>query len=74
MIFCIQSRSFPTSISFSPDYTMFVVFSFKDRHVRVFNFATGKLFKKYDETLENATEKQGMSLFSLLCPDWLLKL
>jgi peptidylprolyl isomerase domain and WD repeat-containing protein 1 len=59
-IFRIQSRSSPTSLSFSPDYSKFVVFSFKDRHVRVFTFATGKLLKKYDESLESATEKQGI--------------
>lgn len=53
-----KSKSTPTSIVFSQDYSKFVAMSALDRQVRVFQFASGKLLKKYDESLKAATDLQ----------------
>lgn len=53
-----QNKSTPTSLSFSPDNTHFVTTSIADRQVRVFDFASGKLRRKYDESLSAIQEMQ----------------
>ncbi|KAI8893836.1 hypothetical protein BC833DRAFT_607054 [Globomyces pollinis-pini] len=53
-----KNRVHPTSLVFSPDYTKFVTFEFKDRQLRIFQFNTGKMLRKYDESLEIVTENQ----------------
>ncbi|KZF26828.1 peptidyl-prolyl cis-trans isomerase-like protein [Xylona heveae TC161] len=53
-----KSKSVPTSITISPDGSRFATFSFPDRKVRVFDFATGKLYRTYDESLMTLTEMQ----------------
>ncbi|UZJ56738.1 hypothetical protein CBS101457_006058 [Exobasidium rhododendri] len=53
-----KSKSTPTSLVFSQDYTKFVAISALDRQVRVFDFASGKLLGKYDESLKAAQEMQ----------------
>ncbi|RDB17983.1 Peptidyl-prolyl cis-trans isomerase cyp15 [Hypsizygus marmoreus] len=53
-----KSKSTPTCITLSPDSSSFVTFSLPDRQVRVFNFLTGKMTRKYDESLEAIQEMQ----------------
>ncbi|KAJ9654949.1 Peptidyl-prolyl cis-trans isomerase cyp15 [Coniosporium apollinis] len=42
----------------SPTGSQFAIFSFPDRQVRVFDFASGKLHRTYDEFLATVTEMQ----------------
>ena len=53
-----KARSLPSSITISPAGTQFATFSFPDRKVRVFDFATGKLYRTYDESILTLTEMQ----------------
>lgn len=53
-----KTKSVPTTLTFSPDYTQFVTTSMSDRQVRVFHFAKGKLLRKYDESLTAVLEMQ----------------
>ncbi|PPQ65382.1 hypothetical protein CVT26_000007 [Gymnopilus dilepis] len=53
-----KSRSTPTCITLSPDSSNFVTFSLPDRQIRVFNFLSGKMTRKYDESLEAIQEMQ----------------
>ncbi|TFK40808.1 hypothetical protein BDQ12DRAFT_734001 [Crucibulum laeve] len=53
-----KSKSTPTCITISPDSSSFVTFSFPDRQIRVFSFLSGKLTRKYDESLEAIQEMQ----------------
>ncbi|KAI8053441.1 hypothetical protein BDF22DRAFT_725943 [Syncephalis plumigaleata] len=53
-----KCKSYPTSINFSPDYQQFVTMGLSDRQVRVFKMSTGKMTRKYDETLETISEMQ----------------
>jgi peptidylprolyl isomerase domain and WD repeat-containing protein 1 len=47
----------PVSLSFSSDGTQFVTMS-KDRQVRLFKFLTGKIYRKYDESLAQLNKLQ----------------
>ena len=53
-----KAKSLPTSVTVSPSGTQFATFSFPDRKVRVFDFATGKLYRTYDESLSTITDMQ----------------
>lgn len=53
-----QSKSTPTCITLSPDSSSFLTFSFPDRQLRVFSFLSGKLTRKYDESLNAIQEMQ----------------
>ncbi|KAH9480399.1 Peptidyl-prolyl cis-trans isomerase cyp15 [Psilocybe cubensis] len=53
-----KSRSTPTCITLSPDSSSFVTFSLPDRQIRVFNFFSGRMSRKYDESLEAIQEMQ----------------
>jgi peptidylprolyl isomerase domain and WD repeat-containing protein 1 len=53
-----KAKSAPVSINVSPTGSHFATFSFPDRKVRVFEFATGKLYRTYDESLSTLTEMQ----------------
>ncbi|KAI7855787.1 peptidyl-prolyl cis-trans isomerase cyp15 [Circinella umbellata] len=53
-----KSKSTPTSLTFSNDGMKFVTMSFPDRQVRVFKFLTGKMIRKYDESLHVISEMQ----------------
>ncbi|KAL9935267.1 hypothetical protein V8E36_005615 [Tilletia maclaganii] len=53
-----KSKSWPSSLTFSPDYKQFVTLSTQDRQVRLFHFATGKLKRKYDESTRAIEEMQ----------------
>ncbi|TIB12854.1 hypothetical protein E3P93_02169 [Wallemia ichthyophaga] len=62
-----KAKAPPTSIALSPDSSHFVAFSIKDRKIRLFNFLSGKLTRKYDESLEAASEMQqaGTAIYKL---------
>lgn len=53
-----KAKSVPVSISISSAGTQFATFSFPDRKVRVFDFASGKLYRTYDESINTLTEMQ----------------
>ncbi|TFL06846.1 hypothetical protein BDV98DRAFT_556785 [Pterulicium gracile] len=53
-----KSKSTPTCITLSPNSHAFVTFSLPDRQVRIFSFLSGKLTKKYDESLSAIQEMQ----------------
>ncbi|KAI9488051.1 peptidyl-prolyl cis-trans isomerase cyp15 [Zychaea mexicana] len=53
-----KSKSTPTSLTFSNDGLQFVTMSFPDRQVRVFKFLTGKMYRKYDESIQVISEMQ----------------
>lgn len=53
-----KAKSVPSSITISPTGKQFATFSFPDRKVRVFDFASGKLYRTYDESLTTITEMQ----------------
>lgn len=53
-----KSKSCPTSITISPSGQRFAAWSFPDRQVRIFEFATGKLYRSYDESIATLTEMQ----------------
>ncbi|KAL8695257.1 MAG: hypothetical protein Q9224_003429, partial [Gallowayella concinna] len=62
-----KAKSTPTSVVVSPDGASFATFSFPDRQVRVFDFASGKLLRSYDESIATITDMQqaGTSLQKL---------
>lgn len=53
-----KAKSVPSSITISPTGSQFATFSFPDRKVRVFDFASGKLYRTYDESIATVTEMQ----------------
>ena len=53
-----KARSVPSSISISPSGQQFATWSFPDRRVRIFDFATAKLYRSYDESLSTITDMQ----------------
>ena len=63
----VQTKSVPTCITISPDSSSFVTISLPDRQIRVFNFLTGKIARKYDESLTTVQEMQqaGTSIYKV---------
>ncbi|PCH40031.1 peptidyl-prolyl cis-trans isomerase [Wolfiporia cocos MD-104 SS10] len=53
-----KSKSTPTCITLSPDSSSFVTFSLPDRQIRTFSFLSGKLTRKYDESLAAIQDMQ----------------
>ncbi|OBZ71584.1 Peptidyl-prolyl cis-trans isomerase cyp15 [Grifola frondosa] len=53
-----KSKSTPTCITLSPDSSSFVTFSLPDRQIRIFSFLTGKMTRRYDESLTAIQEMQ----------------
>ncbi|KAF3930847.1 hypothetical protein ABW19_dt0202799 [Dactylella cylindrospora] len=53
-----KAKSAPTSLTISPTGTQFATFSLPDRQVRVFDFASGKLLRSYDESIDTLTTMQ----------------
>ena len=51
-------KSVPTSITISPSGHQFATISFPDRKIRIFEFASGKLYRSYDESVETITAMQ----------------
>lgn len=62
-----KAKSRPASLTVSPDGQRFASFSFPDRQVRVFDFASGRLYRSYDESLATLSEmhQAGTALFKL---------
>jgi peptidylprolyl isomerase domain and WD repeat-containing protein 1 len=53
-----KCKTVPTSLNLSADGSKFVTFGFEDRQIRVFDFKSGKLIRKYDESLGVVSEMQ----------------
>lgn len=53
-----QNKCVPSCLVFAPTYHQFATFGFDDRQIRIFNFKTGKLVRKYDESLTVISEMQ----------------
>ncbi|KAK5652597.1 hypothetical protein OQA88_10358 [Cercophora sp. LCS_1] len=53
-----KAKSVPTSITLSPDGSRFATISFPDRKIRLFDFASGKLQRTYDESIRVIEEMQ----------------
>ena len=53
-----KAKSTPCSITISPSGRQFTTFSFPDRKIRIFDFATGKLYRTYDESIQTITDMQ----------------
>ncbi|CEH19448.1 peptidyl-prolyl cis-trans isomerase [Ceraceosorus bombacis] len=53
-----KSKSVPATLTFSLDFSRFITLSPADRQVRLFDFASGKLLQKYDESLAAQQERQ----------------
>ncbi|KAL2868777.1 WD40 repeat domain-containing peptidylprolyl isomerase [Aspergillus lucknowensis] len=62
-----KSKSTPASLTISPSGKQFATVSFPDRQIRVFDFASGKLYRKYDESLSTITDMQqaGTAIYTL---------
>jgi peptidylprolyl isomerase domain and WD repeat-containing protein 1 len=55
----LKCKTKPTSMELSPDGQMFSIYA-RDRFVRIFNFATGKMMKKIDDTFELYEKQQAV--------------
>ncbi|KAJ5731902.1 Peptidyl-prolyl cis-trans isomerase cyp15 [Penicillium malachiteum] len=53
-----KAKSTATAITISPSGEHFATVSFPDRQIRVFEFATGKLYRTYDESIATLMEMQ----------------
>ncbi|KAI3331911.1 hypothetical protein HD806DRAFT_173718 [Xylariaceae sp. AK1471] len=53
-----KAKSVPVSLTISPTGHQFVSFSLPDRKIRIFEFATAKLYRTYDESLQAIEEMQ----------------
>ncbi|KAL9711194.1 Peptidyl-prolyl cis-trans isomerase cyp15 [Leucoagaricus gongylophorus] len=53
-----KSKSTPTCLTLSPNESSFATFSLPDRQICVFSLLSGKLTRKYDESLEAIQEMQ----------------
>ncbi|KAI0695992.1 hypothetical protein BC835DRAFT_1272557 [Cytidiella melzeri] len=53
-----KTKATPTCITLSPDSSSFVTFSLPDRQIRIFSFLTGKMTRRYDESLAAIQEMQ----------------
>lgn len=63
-----KCKSTATSLTFSHDFEKFVTMSAKDRQVRVWKTRTGKMIRKYDESLDVVNEMQQVTrAHSLVC-------
>ncbi|KUI67878.1 Peptidyl-prolyl cis-trans isomerase cyp15 [Cytospora mali] len=62
-----KAKSVPTSLAMSPSGHQFVTLSMPDRKIRVFEFATAKLHRTYDESMQVIEDMQqaGTSLQKL---------
>ncbi|ODA79614.1 hypothetical protein RJ55_05208 [Drechmeria coniospora] len=53
-----KAKSVPSCLAMSPDGSRLATFSFPDRKIRLFDFATAKLHRTYDESLQAVEELQ----------------
>ncbi|EMR11486.1 hypothetical protein PNEG_00500 [Pneumocystis murina B123] len=60
-------KSMPTSITISPDGQKFSTISFPDQQIIIFNFKTGKIIRKYDESLDmfNKLQQSDKNIYKL---------
>lgn len=56
----VKNKTYPTDLAFSCKGDQFAILA-ADRKVRLFRFLTGKLFKVYDESLQQLSELQQVS-------------
>ncbi len=47
-----KTKTVPTTLTFSKDGEKFAIFSIVDRQIRVFDFRSAKITRRYDESLE----------------------
>ncbi|KAI3545065.1 cyclophilin type peptidyl-prolyl cis-trans isomerase/CLD, partial [Colletotrichum filicis] len=57
-----KAKAVPTSITISPTGKQFAAFSQPDRKIRIFDFASGKLYRTYDESLQVIEDMQHAGL------------
>lgn len=62
----IKDKTIPTSLEFSPNGNLMAIMG-KDRTVRVFNVATGKLYRAYNESLTIWNQLQKVLLILFVC-------
>lgn len=62
-----KCKSTATSLTFSHDFEKFVTMSAKDRQVRVWKTRTGKMIRKYDESLDVVNEMQQVTEVHFCC-------
>ena len=62
-----KAKAVPTSLTISPNGQKFVTMSMPDRKIRIFDFASAKLYRTYDESLQALEEMQqaGTSSYQL---------
>lgn len=53
-----KAKSAPTSLTISPSGQRLATYSTPDRKIRIFDFATAKLYRTYDESIQTAEEMQ----------------
>ncbi|KAG9253270.1 cyclophilin-type peptidyl-prolyl cis-trans isomerase [Emericellopsis atlantica] len=53
-----KAKAVPSCLSVSPDGRLLAIFSLPDRRLRIFDFASAKLHRTYDESLQAAEELQ----------------
>lgn len=53
-----KAKSIPTCLTISPNGRQLATFSLPDRKIRIFDFASGKLHRTYDESLRATEELQ----------------
>ncbi|KAF1941882.1 peptidyl-prolyl cis-trans isomeras-like protein [Clathrospora elynae] len=53
-----KAKCVPASLTIAPSGQQFATLSFPDRSVRVFDFATARLHRTYDESIETTTSMQ----------------
>ncbi len=53
-----KAKAVPTALTFSRDGTRLAAMSLPDRQVRLFSFLSGRLLRKYDESLQAVQEMQ----------------
>ena len=53
-----KAKCVPSSLTISPTGHQFATLSFPDRKIRIFDFASAKLHRTYDESLETITSMQ----------------
>lgn len=55
-----KTKTVPTSLTFSKDGEKFAVFSILDRQIRVFDFRSAKVARRYDESLKAVQATQAL--------------
>ncbi len=53
-----KAKAVPTTLTISPSNNQFATYSVPDRKIRIFEFATAKLLRTYDESLRTLEEMQ----------------